>query len=58
MTNSSPFSMTWTATSAGDHALQALALDAGGNMGASEPVTVSVGGRVYLPVVRKAEDSR
>jgi len=51
MTAEQPFEMTWIASSAGDHVLQALAFDAGGNLSASEPVTVSVGARAYFPFV-------
>jgi carboxypeptidase T len=42
-----PFSLTWTPSLPGEHPVQALAFDAGGNMGASEPVAVSVKAHTY-----------
>jgi carboxypeptidase T len=53
MTEGPPFSLTWTPSSPGETVVQALAFDAGGNVGASEPVTVSLKANAYLPVIHE-----
>jgi hypothetical protein len=49
-----PFSLTWMPASAGAHAVRALAFDAGGNYGASAPVTITTVGptRLFFPLLR------
>ena len=53
MDTTAPFSTTWMPAEPGAHTLQALAFDAGGNQGASAPVTVMVMTlqKTYLPMV-------
>lgn len=41
MDTTAPFTATWTRTTSGPHVFQALAFDAGGNVGASAPVTLT-----------------
>jgi carboxypeptidase T len=53
MATAAPFHMTWTPSSPGKHVLEALAFDAGGNVGASEPVTVSLKASAYFPSLRR-----
>lgn len=55
MDRTAPFTATWMTDEAGLHTLQALAFDAGGNVGASTPVTltaISLTRKAYLPFVR------
>jgi hypothetical protein len=51
MDASAPFSAAWTPAAPGSYAVRALAFDAGGNQGASAPLTVTAqeGSRVFLP---------
>jgi hypothetical protein len=52
MDRTAPFTATWTTSASGSHTLQALAFDAGGNVGTSQVATVTaiaMTWRVYLP---------
>jgi hypothetical protein len=54
MQTEGPFDLTWT-PAAGAHAVRALAFDAGGNVGASIPVTIvahpAMPWRLFLPAI-------
>jgi hypothetical protein len=49
-----PFSLTWTLVTTGTHTVQAFAFDAGGNSGASAPVTIIAAAprRTFFPLLR------
>jgi carboxypeptidase T len=53
LATAAPYGLTWTPTSPGDHVLEALAFDAGGNAGASEPVTLSLKANTYFPLIQQ-----
>lgn len=54
-----PYRLTWTPAITGAHTVQALAFDAGANLGVSAPLTITVAGpiRIFLPTLLSGSTS-